>query len=265
MGNIVIATPDLSDVSAITGGATASSMPLSNLQDMQPSLPCMFTNLADVYFVVDLGAAQSINLVWLGYTNATATDTWRIRAASSEANLTSSPLYDSGSLDIWTSSTDRDTWDRIHALHWMDSPVSARYWRIDVSSTSPDSVFTIGRLYLSNAYQPSRNVRYGLTTGTVEQIRRTESLLGNVFPRPSAKRQAMDFALEHLTRDEMLGSLYRIQRSRGVSSDVLVILDPDETEYLMELTCYGLFKDLSRIEIPTVNVYKTSLSLEEMP
>lgn len=265
MGNIVLATPDLSDAATITGGATASSMPVGNLQDMQPSLPCMFTNLADAYIVVDLLSAQSINLIWLGYINATATDTWRVRAASSEAALTSSPGYDSGTLDIWTSSQNISSWERVHALHWLTTPQSYRYWRIDISSTTEDDVLTIGRLYLSNAYQPSRNVRYGLTTGTVEQIRRTESLLGNIFPRPAARRQSMDFSLEHLTREEMLGSFYKIQRTRGVSSDVLVILDPEETEFQMELSTYGLFKDLSRIEIPTVNVYKTTISIEEMP
>src|SRR5689334_18982210 len=136
MGNIVFATPELSDAASITGGPTSTSGSFSKLQDMQPSIPCLLTDLTQAFFVVDLLASYSINLIWLGYTNATSSATWRIRATNTLANITSSPSYDSGSLPVWVSSA-AGTWAKKHGTKWLGaSPQNYRYWRIDISDTS---------------------------------------------------------------------------------------------------------------------------------
>jgi hypothetical protein len=167
---------------------------------------------------------------------------------------------------MWPSSA-ASTWTRKHATKWLGtSPQTYRYWRIDITDTSnTDGVFTIGRLYMSKAFQPSRSAKYGSTMGFLETARRTESLGGNVFPRRSARHQTADITLEYLSQVEMLGSISVIQRQRGVSQDILVILDPNEPTYLMEYTVYGLLKDAAQYTNVALKMFNISLSIEEMP
>lgn len=266
MGRVVIATPELSDSATIYSSSTASSMPATNLQIMQPGEPACFTTPSAAHVELDLGSAQAINLIWLGYTNASSTATWRIRAASTQSALTTSPGYDSGLMTHWPSSH-ASTWERTHALKWLGSSLQTyQWWRIDIADASnTEGVYRAGRLYLTNAFQPSNNAKYGVALSIIEQARRTESLGGEVHPRLAARRQAQDFTIEHLTKAEMLGVFYKYLRKRGVSQDILVILDPEETTYLLEYTVYGLLRDAGRIEIPTFNRYAVNVSIEEMP
>lgn len=265
MGNIVFATPELSDAATITGGPVSASGSLAKLQDMQPSIPCLLTDLTQTFLIVDLLSSQQIGLVWLGYTNVTSSATWRIRATDTLANLTSSPSYDSGTVSMLVGTA--STWTRPHALKWFGaSPKTFRYWRIDiVDTTNPAGVLSIGRLYMSRGFQPSRSVKYGVNVGYVETARRTASLGGNVFPRISARHQTADITLEYLTQTEMLGSIAPIQRQRGVSQDILICLDPDEPTYIMDCTVYGLLKDAAQYSNVTFKKYNISLSIEEMP
>ena len=266
MANPIIASPVLSDAGTILTASTVSaSAPGSLLQDMQPSIPAIFTVPGAIVIEVDLLSAQSINLVWLGYTTLSATATWRIRAASSQANLTASPIYDSNSVTA-IPSAEALTWERPHALKFLTSPVTARYWRIDIGdSANSKGQVSIGRLYIAKAFQASKGAKAGSPSFPMQETARfNESMDGNIFPRQSSVRGGLTFSLEYLTKAEMLGELGKIRRTRGVSQDVLVILDPDESTYIMDFTTYGLFREMSTFEIPTLNYYSASIAVDEI-
>jgi hypothetical protein len=97
MGNLVIATPVLSDAATLSAvGAVAASLPLENLQTQRPSQVCRWTDNDGVGLVADLGDSYAVRLVALLAQNGTVDIKRRVRLADTEANLTAAPLYDSG-------------------------------------------------------------------------------------------------------------------------------------------------------------------------
>lgn len=93
--NWILATPDWSDAAAITASHEQAATPAANLQRYQPSDLWSATNLTP-YLELDRGSPQLWNLVLPLFTNAQAFDTFRVRAATSQANLTAAPSFDSG-------------------------------------------------------------------------------------------------------------------------------------------------------------------------
>src|SRR3546814_236006 len=105
MAGLYIATPVLSDAATLsTTGTVSSTLPLTNLQTMQPGEVCRFTSLTGIMIVADLGSAASINWIELINHNGTSAATWRIRGADTEGELTSDPGYDSGTVSMWPTS-----------------------------------------------------------------------------------------------------------------------------------------------------------------
>src|SRR5690606_12075449 len=100
MGNIVIATPVLSDAATITTPDTvASSLPLANLQDYRPSRVARWIDTAAT-LVVDLGANYAITTAALLGISGTETITGRLRLAANEGDLTAAPLLDTGAATL---------------------------------------------------------------------------------------------------------------------------------------------------------------------
>src|SRR3546814_18170088 len=92
MAGLYIATPVLSDAATLsTTGTVSSTLPLTNLQTMQPGAVCRFTSLTGMMIVADLGAAASINWIEMINQNGKSAATWRIRGASTEGGLPSAP------------------------------------------------------------------------------------------------------------------------------------------------------------------------------
>ena len=268
MGNLVIATPI--DSGSVAGGATSGNMTVANLLTMQPSQKTLWSNLGDIYAARDLGAATAVNLISLLFHRGTSAGTWRVRGATSQANLTASPGYDSEtlrpSMPLWPAGSDLSGWPRRHARLWLGAtPQTYRWWRIDVSdAASPDGSFEAGRLYLSNAWQPTQNRDYGDGFGTAEDAAVIESEGGASYPRGRPGRGFRDFALNYQSKAEMLGSFHRIQRLRGTSRDILVIDDPEEDVYAMEMMTYGILTGANPMSNNLFRLYRTQVSMREL-
>ena len=71
MGNLILATPILSDAATITAGTETAAGPVTNLQKMQPTDLWEAATTA-AYCEIDLGAVTAFNLVALLATNAVA-------------------------------------------------------------------------------------------------------------------------------------------------------------------------------------------------
>ena len=140
MSNFVIAHPTLSDAGTWTESNSSAAYPLTNVLTQQPRETVRTDSNSDSYYVCNLGAAYAINLIASLYTNADTSVNWQIRGATSEANLTAAPGYNSGSIRHWpdsgTSPIDNSSWDRTHALHMPATAQTYQWWRIDVTGLS---------------------------------------------------------------------------------------------------------------------------------
>jgi hypothetical protein len=247
----VIAVPT-SDAWALSGGPTAGSMPLTFLSSQQPSDVARWTDLTQVYLVIDALAAVTVNMVALLYTNMTSAATWRIRGATSVANLTNgSAGYDSrvGGVDLTMITDPAETWwDRLHAYLWVAATIGPfRYWRVDIAdAANPAGYFQAGRLYMGNMYQASRGAKLGGDVMVTEVVPTSSSSSahqvsggGQAYPAVRVKTGGITFGMEFLPKSEVFRGLYQIVRRRGGTKDVFVLLDPDDRSFAMEQSCYG--------------------------
>lgn len=268
---IVIATPKLSDAGTITAGSEAAAMPASNLLRQQPGDRWRAEDLSSAWLQLDLGSATAINLIWLGYTNASSAATWRIRAASTEAGLTGgSPGYDSGALDHWPT-TGLDDWlstypGFTHAYKWLGTSAQTfRYWRIDISdSANADGYYQAGRLYLANAWQPTRNIAYGWNVGWADPSDTVRAASGAGFSNRLRRYRELRFSLPFLSEDEMYSNAAAIDRLRGASGDMLVIPKPETPARFMDQAIYGLSRDLRPIVQARTSIFQKPYLIEEL-
>jgi len=103
----VLAWPDWSDSCAITGSTALTGCPLANLKTKQPKQVWASANVSSaVYMELDRGATvYPWNTVAIISANATKDATWWVRAATSQAGLTSGPEYKWGSCLVLNGST----------------------------------------------------------------------------------------------------------------------------------------------------------------
>lgn len=94
--NWILATPEIGDASTITASHALAECPVTNLQKIQPTDVWASSNLTP-YIEADLGSSDAKwNLFGLFFHNGDGRNSFRVRAASTQATLTSSPSYDSG-------------------------------------------------------------------------------------------------------------------------------------------------------------------------
>jgi hypothetical protein len=232
MGNIVIATPVLSDAATITAGNESPAGPAANLQKMQPT--DMWESASGTsYIEADLGAVSSFNLVAMLFTNAVSTDSWRVRTADTQGNLTAAPTYDSGVVTLTDIGPDG------HAFDWQSGGMSNRWVRVDFTTAA--NPFQAGRLYISDAYQPSINYDYNGQDGYDDDSLLDATDGGSLIPNQGTNRAILGINTNIADETER-HNVREISRLRGSSKDVLVITNPDATINVSDHIYYGLLQ-----------------------
>ena len=264
MGRIVIAEPSLSDAAVLRSVAGADALPVGNLQAQQPSDVWRTTAVAGDAIEADLGAAADVNLVALLYTNAGSAATWRIRAAAAQPDLVAAPGYDSGTLPVWPT-TGLETWAFVHGIRWLSAAAQTfRWWRVDFADlNNPAGYLQAGRLFITKAWQPTRNRRRGLSIAFEDLSPRERARGGQVYPLALPRRRVLQFVLHFLEEQEMFDNAFEIDRLRGRSGDLLVIPDPDKPDQIQRQAVYGLQAELPPIVDPAFNVFEKPYVIEE--
>ncbi len=243
----------------VTGSATASGMPWSQLLTQYPFQKARSTNLTTVYFELDLTAAASVFGLWLGYTNFRPGQTqWRVRAATSQANLTAAPDYDSttvyalanSSYDATTYATD---WPRgTHAFLYAGSGAwsslfSKRWVRVDLTdATHPDGYFQAGRLLaLDQGWAPSRYFAFGSERAGEEGAPdHARSVDGHLFVNESPVVGGGEYNFPKLGATDA-NALRTLFRNRRFSREVFVV-DVDGTATCEHTLVHGYFSSFNR-------------------
>jgi hypothetical protein len=135
-----------------------------------------------------------------------------------------------------------------------DEPIYARYLKLEITDTSL-SYIDIGRLFLSAAYQPTRNLEFDWSLTQVDPSPKERSRGGQVYVdgRPQYRRIAL--RLSGISRDEIMSQVYEMQRELGVRRPFLLIVDPTDPINLHRLTLYGSRPDDAPISNPLTNNY----------
>lgn len=254
MSNLLIATPVLSDAATLTAGNETTAGPVINLQKIQPT-DLWESASGTSYVEADLGSVTSFDLVALLFTNAVSTDSWRVRTADTQGNLTASPTYDSGVTTLTDIGPDG------HAFDWQSGGLSNRWVRVDFTTAS--NPFTAGRLYVANAFQPQINYEYGVQDGFDDSSVDDETDGGNLITNDGKNRAIIDLTL-NIYQETDRHALREINRLRGSSKDVLLITNPSATVNPADYIYYGKFQR-RRFAVNTLfNFHKAAYQLTSL-
>jgi hypothetical protein len=170
--------------------------------------------------VIDLGSAQSVDCAALISTSIPAAASVQLRAKASDASWSSSLLYDSG---VQAGPTD-PKWNG-NVITCLTSPVSARYWRWDITGAA--NPIDIGLAPIGLLFRPGRNFSFGVQEGRADYGARTINPdTGAAFgvSGPTLRCRVLNFA--GLSKTEARGDVEAMDRLVGASGDVLFIEDP---------------------------------------
>lgn len=225
-----------------SGSSTAASgFPWSNLDNPQPRKRARSTGNSTT-LIWDLGSAMSVDFAYLGSTSAEAgaSCSARLRASTADPTVVASLLYDSG---INASVTDPEYHGNIG--HGLTTPMSARYWRWDISTLS---VLEVGVAMLGLLLRPENGVEYGFQEGRIDHsIRDLNEDTGGEFAVFGPKQRALQFVLG-ATESEVRGlttSFSDMDRLIGASGDVLFVEDSADTWIdIARDSLYGSFREV---------------------
>ncbi|MBT8123696.1 MAG: hypothetical protein KJO81_02600 [Gammaproteobacteria bacterium] len=258
MSNLVVAKPTLSDAATLTESNSSADYPLTNALTQQPRETVRTNSNSDSYYVANLGAAYAINLIALLYTNADISTLWRIRGATSEANLTAAPGYDSGTLNLWGGGSpvdDWSDWDRVHGLHMPSTAQTYQWWRIDVSGLSGLSYFEFGRLYISVAYQPTRNADIGLKLTSIDSSFGIDTAAAH-YRRQGRKYRSITARFSYRYESEAYDDWLVLDRTVGGGGDCFVCINPDSR--IMDRSIYAYLENMGTLDHGIWNVGESS-------
>lgn len=278
MANMVLAMPVLSDAATLSASNSAGTLPIGNLQKRSLKEVWRALDPENAFIIIDLGEAKEINLVALLGHNGSSRASGRVRAASTEGDLTTSPGYDSGLLPFrshqsgydasWASGVADEEYgalDKNMFLLWLGNATETyRYWRIDIDDPNI-SFLDVGRLYISKAWQPQTNMDYGLAEGFIDPSRKPRTVSGEVSPVQRQAYRYSEFQLSFLNEAAMYDNVFEIERLRGRSKDVLFIQDPEATDHLQRRSVYGLMESLQPIINYAFSLFQKTFRIEEIP
>jgi hypothetical protein len=192
----------------------------------------------------DLGSLQTIGCARLmGLTASTA----RVRYSASDP--TSGDLGDSGVVAV----------DQRFLTFTDVRDVSARYVRFDLTSAT---VCEAGRHYIGPLDEFEVNFSYGWTRQWIDPSDRKKTEAGTTRINRRAKSRMFSTQFDWLSETEMRGFLDDMERTNGLTDDVLLITDP-ESPAIEQDSIWGLFADLSQVAQPYFDKWSKKITIEQ--
>jgi hypothetical protein len=267
LAKIIIAGGQLMDAATLEdSSALAANYPLANLLTLQPGETTRFSDPSAAYVVVDLGSAKAVTFAAVIAHNGGAAGEWRVRGATSEANLTASPGFDSGSggVSFWPASGKPDA-DVFHSFLSFASQ-TFRWWRLDIDdAANADGYFEAGRIMLASAWAPDTNFDFNAGIGWLDPSPIDEGVAGHMFPLARHKHRVQTLPFRMVSEADCLAGIYELQRLRGASGDIFVVLDPQDDDHLHRRMLHGLMRGTTApLSIEFFKNYSFSLRVEEL-
>lgn len=263
MSNLALLTPALSDAGVISDPGP-TGVGVANLLTMQPG-EAFVASTVNCAFDLDLGSAKVIDGVMALHFGTTTSLTWRIRGATSQANLTASPGFDSGVVSAYATGsrpTGYAAADSLTAYRLLSPSQNFQWWRINFADAV--SLYSIGRIYFAKMWQPAVNIQFNWQLGWLDVGIRNRALGGQTFTKDLGRLRYMEFEAAFESESELYTNSHEIDRLRGETKDVFVVRDPAATTFLHSQSIYGLMTGLKPIVNPFFQNYAKSYRIEEL-
>lgn len=140
-----------------------------------------------------------------------------------------------------------------------------RYARFDVvDTTNSDSYISIGRVFVSQAFEPTQGIAYGLQLGRFTDTTVSKSKGGaEVFEREEGGKEFM-FAVNKLPQSEGFSRVLELQREAGIDKQIFFILAKSGNLLRHETAFPCRLVELNPNTIPTYNRWDSVFKLKEV-
>jgi hypothetical protein len=267
-------SPRAIDLATVVASTEMTYLPASFLADIQPAKKWRTTSKTGQYLSITLAQAEACDTAAFVSPNYGPATVIRIYAAEASADLLTTPALDTGWQSPWPGGEKSAVADWPHfvgVIRWTNT-AAYKYWRIEFAD--PGVLLTyydLGRVLLGQAFQPSFNVDVNPTVGLASPDAQARTPFGRTYtdPRgPSSRKLTLPFSA--VNHDELVSSLFELQRYCGLARDFVFTLDPGALRSNSHLyTLQAIFADQAQFDVQpwwdgTNAVWRTSLVLTEL-
>ena len=243
-GNCLFLSSRDFDLATLSASTAVSSLPVSNLQNQEPSKVWRTTSALAQYVDIVLRSALPCNIAAMSGFNMSSAGVWRLKAYATAADVGGTAAFDSGWQSVWPGGerhSDPDWGPEVAALR-VENDSAYRYWRLEFSD--PSAAMThidIGRLALGRAVQFSINCDFEGGIAFAPNDTQEPNGWGQIFTEPRPANRAFSMTWSALAQREVHNVAMELTRLRGLGGDVFCFLDPGEIELFHKWSMQALF------------------------
>lgn len=147
----------------------------------------------------------------------------------------------------------------------LDAPILCTSFVLELKDEdNPAGYVDIGRLFISDDWQPTRNMSFGNTIGYETETGIQTAYSGTEHFDVKMPARITTFSLDHMETDEGLAHAFDMQRKLGVSGEVFYMGDADDTQHILRKSFLGRMRKLSPLENPYFNNTKMAFEIKEI-
>ena len=285
-GKIILCWPNHANGAAVSGGGWEPALPASKLLDptLAEQARSNGLNPANTQVLITLARFLPVGVVAVAAHNLSAVATWRITVYSDDAATQVAwqsdwlrvwpPVYSTSELEweydnFWGGEFDDDDRASFTPLATLFLPAVqiARAVRVEFDdSSNPAGFISLGRVFISDVWQPTYNMSYGCQWGydidtqfeTAGDANRTE------YADPATPKRTVSFALEHLDREEGFRRALAAQRKIGLHGEILYAESTQATAESFATTILARQVQVNPLSHPYFGTYANSYALREI-
>lgn len=269
--NILFLSSKEFDRSTIAASSSVSTLPASFLQDVDFDRKWRSASKVGQYLNITLARPVACNALAFAGHNLTGAGLVRIKGALSLDGL-ATPIVDTNWMSAWPiagkpSDEDWPSWSSL--IRW-ENDNELPCWRIEFADIGvATTYYELSRVWLGRSFQPGANVDSNLGIGLDSPDAQIRTPYGKTFtdPRGAASRR-LTLPFSSVNRDDLLRSLYELQRYCGLARDFFCVIDPAATTDFHRYALQALFASSAQFEAQPVfdhsgEVWRMSLTLTE--
>lgn len=261
------------DRATVVAGTEVTGLPASYLADIQPAKKWRTTGKTGQYLNITLDQGDSCDTAAFIAPNFGASTVVRIYAAETADALLAAPALDTGWQSPWPGGEKPALLDWpvfVCVVRWPNT-AAYKYWRVEFADPGLLlAYYDLGRILLGPGFQPSFNVDINPAIGLQSPDAQSRTPFARTYtdPRGAASRR-LTLPFSAVNHDDLVASLFELQRYCGLARDFVFTLDPAAVGRNTPLyTLQALFADQAQFEAQPwwdrdAQLWRTALTLTE--
>lgn len=136
-------------------------------------------------------------------------------------------------------------------------------WQIDDSTNSAGTV-SIGRMWISDGWEPSYTLNYGASLGVETLTEVSSGITGTDFYNEISKGRNLRGTIDLIPEDEALEFPFEIMLDSGISKQIFFVFDKTDTIHRHRRSFLATFRTLNPLEYPYPLVNGVPVEIKEV-